>query len=308
VDVGQAGNGNYFYIPRQFLAKSKGFQFCNALSRINIMEALGTIISRHRKNASLSWAIIFLGTVFLMPAVLMLVARGNVEPDKRSLIDMTIAGVAGLSAALYALAWWLRRRGLFVLGDAGVGVEEGSQAHAYRFDQIAETCQMYKLNVSVGIAFRTEGGEWKSANAHLAGYRKFRQGFMNGYLKARVPMLIASLKSGKPVSFKVTTEKGKNQKDFSLGIHTYVKADTEIATLTESTLTLRGQAIDLSRVVDCKYLDRSTEIVLTRDDGRKMHLTFTEFFEADLLCALIKQLRAPQQMKSQGFALLGAFQ
>jgi hypothetical protein len=93
-----------------------------------------------------------------------------------------------------------------------------------------------------------------------------------------------------------------------LGIHTYVKADTEIATLTESTLTLRGQAIDLSRVVDCKYLDRSTEIVLTRDDGRKMHLTFTEFFEADLLCALIKQLRAPQQMKSQGFALLGAFQ
>ncbi len=256
------------------------------------MQTIGKVLSRHRKNASLGLVMFLLGGLFLACAVLLAAIQGKAAPEGRAMIAAVMAGAALLGLALCAAGWWSRRRGVMVLGEQGVRVEQGGQSRSYAFGQLAETCQMYRANISVGLAFRSADGPWESANAHLTRYGAFRLGLLDGYIEARLPGLLAILRSGGTVPFKVTTGMGKLQESFSLGIHAYVGANTEQALLTSSSLTLRGQLLDISDVVDCALDPYSTQLRLLRVDGSQAALTYTEFFEPELLTAVLKQLRA----------------
>ena len=254
------------------------------------MHDIGKLVSRHRKNASLGIVMFFLGGLFLACAVLLAAVRSKAVPEAQPMIALVMLAAAVLGLLLCLAGWWSRRRGVMVLGEQGVCVEVAGQSRVYRFEQIAETCQMYRANISVGLAFRAEGDAWESANAHLSRYRVFRQGLLKGYIHARLPGLLATLQSGGTVPFKITTGMGKLKESMALGVHAYVNVPTEEATLSATALTLRGQRIDLADFVDCVLDPYSTKLLLIRRDDSKAVLSYTEFFEPDLLVALLKSV------------------
>jgi hypothetical protein len=156
---------------------------------------------------------------------------------------------------------------------------------------MAESCQMYRSGASVGIAVRSQSQpDWISASAHLSGYQKFRRQLLDSYIEARLPVLLAQLKNGRSLSFKMANLSGKLQKAFSTGIHGYVKVDTESVTLTDHALSVKGHAIDVGQIQAIDYSNWTERITFLMSNGDKEMLPFTSLFDGDLLLALIEQL------------------
>jgi hypothetical protein len=257
------------------------------------MSLIGNVLSQHRKNAALSIVSILFGLLVAVVGIFLLVVVRSAPPEARGAIGATALVATILGIAIVALGWYLRGRGSFTVGDQGVlfNSPKGTREVAYR--DIAETCQMYRSGISVGLAFRPESQtDWVSATAHLAGYRKFRQQVMDGYIRARLPLLLDRLHQGQTLTFKIATMSGKLQKAFSTGVHAYVHVDTDNVFLTSRTLTFNGHSIDIAGIREIDLSNWTENIRFMMANGEKETLSFTALFEADLLLALLESLRS----------------
>lgn len=255
------------------------------------MSSIGTLISRHRNNAALSPIVIGLGLLLVACGVLLLAVRGKADPDGLALINGTLAGCLIIGALLIVLGFFIRR-GAWLLGDEGVQAPPAQQSRQWRYRDIVETCQFYRHGLSVGLAWRSTGSEWTSVSGQLGGYRKFRDAFIDGYLQARVPMVLERLERGHVVEFKFVNPLGALQKNFVLGIQNYVDVATDTLILSNHKLKLPDREIALNSVADMDVSAWTSRIGFVLHDGSKTALSYTALFDAPLLMALLERLIA----------------
>jgi hypothetical protein len=256
------------------------------------MSSIGTLISRHRNNAALSPITIVLGLLFAACGVLLLAIRGKVDPDGLPLLNLTTAGCLIIGAALIALGFYIRR-GAWLVGDEGVQAPAAQHARIWPYRDIVETCQFYRHGISVGLAWRnTEGGEWAAVSGQLGGYRKFRDTFMDNYLRTRVPVALDRLGRGHVLEFKLVDRVGQLQKNFVLGIQDYVNVSTNALILSRRKLKLPDCEIALDSVAHMDVSAWTSRIGFVMHDGSKAAVSYTALFDAPLLMALLEQLMA----------------
>jgi hypothetical protein len=254
------------------------------------MSSIGSLISRHRNNAALSPIVIGLGLLFAACGVLLLAVRGKADPDGLALINGTLAGCLIIGALLIALGFYLRR-GAWLLGDEGVQAPAAQHSRVWRYRDIAETCQFYRSGVSAGLAWRSTGSqEWATVSGQLGGYRKFRDTFMDSYLRARVPVALNKLERGHVMEFRFANQVGQLQKNFVLGIHNYVNVSTDSLILSGHKLKLPDREIALDSIVDMDVSAWTSRIGFVLRDGSKTGLSYTALFDAPLLLALLERL------------------
>lgn len=254
------------------------------------MSSIGTLISRHRNHAALSPIVIVLGLMLVACGVLLLAVKGKADPDGLALINGTLAGCLILGALLIALGCFIRR-GAWLLGDEGVQAPPAQQSRQWRYRDIVETCQFYRHGVSVGLAWRsTPSGEWAAVSGQLGGYRKFRDAFIDAYLRARVPLILERLQRGHVVEFKFVNQVGQLQKNFVLGIQNYLNVSTDALILSGNKLKLPDREIALDSIVDMDVSAWTSRIGFVLRDGSKAGLSYTALFDAPLLMALLEKL------------------
>jgi hypothetical protein len=260
------------------------------------MSAIGSVVSRHRNNAALSIFILFFAVLLLACAALLFAVRGKAAPEGAALINGSMIGCAVIGLALIGGAM-LMRRTYWVLGEQGVERHAGGAVRQWRFDEIAETCQFYRAGLPVGLAWRRQGEEeWGAVNAHLSGYRKFYDRLDRAYVTARLPKLIDELERGRTLDFKVLTQIGQLQRDFALGIRTYLRAATANALRVSLTaVTMQGREIPFADIVEMDVSDWTSRLRLHLRDGTRAEMSYQILFDATLAMALISVLIPQRQ-------------
>lgn len=260
------------------------------------MSAIGSVVSRHRNNAALSIFVIVFAVMLLACAALLFSVRDKAAPEGAALINGSMIGCAVIGLALIGGAL-LMRRTYWVLGEQGVARHAGGTVREWRFDQIAETCQFYRAGLAVGLAWRGEGEEeWGAVNAHLSGYRKFYDALDRAYVTARLPKLIDTLERGRTLEFKALTQVGQLQRDFALGIRTYLRAATANAVrISLTAVALQGREVPFADIVEMDVTDWTSRIRLHLRDGTRVEMSYQILFDATLVMALISVLIPQRQ-------------
>jgi hypothetical protein len=252
------------------------------------MSGIGRVISRHRNNAALSIVIMIFAGLLLACAALLFAIRGHARPEGAALINGSMIGCAVIGLALIGGAVLVRRT-YWVLGEEGVERHDGKGTTAWRFDQIAETCQFYRAGLAVGLAWRREGDDtWGAVNAHLSGYRKFYDALERAYVAARLPRLMEKLERGETLEFKVLTPQGQLQRDFATGIRAYLRASTSNAVrVSLAAVTLGGREVRFADVVDMDLTSWTSRLRLHLRDGSRVELGYELLMDAVMVVALL---------------------
>jgi hypothetical protein len=256
------------------------------------MSSIGRIIGRHRVNAGLSVATTLFGLLLLGCAVLLFAIKDKANPEGAALLGRTMIG-GGLIGAGLVLAGVLLRRRAWLVGELGVQGPARHGTETWMYGGIAETCQFYRSGMSVGLAWRKHGAdEWGAVNAHLSGYRRFADTLLQGYLQHRVPALLHEIERGHTVSFRLLSAAGYAQKQFALGIRSYLNADTVPVRLSRFTLSLPGQDVAIASIHALDMSAWTERLSIRLHDGSSVSVSYTGLFDGPLLLALLDQLIA----------------
>jgi hypothetical protein len=254
------------------------------------MSSIGSLISRHRNNAALSFMIIGFGLMLAACGILLLTVRAKADPDGLALINGSLTGCLIIGALLIALGFYMRR-GVWLLGDEGIQSPAAQGARVWRYRDVVETCQFYRHGVSVGLAWRTMGDpDWISVSGQLSGYRKFKDAFMAAYLRFKVPFVLDRLQRGHVMEFKIITHMGQLQKNFVLGIQGYVNVATETVILSRNKIKLPERELAIGDIADMDVSAWTSRIGFVLRDGARTGLSYTALFDAPLLMALLESL------------------
>ncbi|HEV7775227.1 MAG TPA: hypothetical protein VGO76_00040 [Luteibacter sp.] len=251
--------------------------------------SIGNVVSKHRENSALAIVIMIFATMLLACAVLLITVRGNARPEGLEMVNHALIGCSVVGVLLFAAAFYIRR-GVWLLGTEGV---QGPSAREWPYREIAETCQFYRHGMPVGLAWRKTGSqEWGSVNAQLSGYRRFMDTLMQGYLQTRAPILIDELERGRTLEFKVIGAMGQLQKNFVLGIDTYLKVSTETIQLSQYALSFGNDEVRIADIVAMDVSAWTSRISFSLRDGTTKRLAYTALFDAQMLLALLEELVA----------------
>jgi hypothetical protein len=247
-------------------------------------------VSAHGKSATVPY--FFFVFAALCIAIGFLLAAIDRRPVSTQIGELMVFFGPGL--VLLALGILLKRSGgaaIAIVGDEGmrVPVEEGTVD--VRYEQIEETCQMFKSGVSVGLAFRERGqARWRCVRDRFARPEVFTAGVVDGYLRARVPAIMSRLQDGLDVSFKQVGLDSAVERAFVLGIAGYTKVATHPVRLSASRLELGGDSVALDSIVDVSFNFWTNRIRLKQRRGDVTALRFDSLFEPQLFIEVVQQL------------------
>lgn len=254
------------------------------------MTSIGSVLGRHRNNATLSIVVMLFGVALLACGVLLFVVRDRVAPEAAQTLQWTMLGLV-LVGVLVALLGWAIRRGGWEQGELGVRrlPERGDGTFLYR--DIVETCQFHRSGISVNLGWRRDGQEqWHSANGHLGGYYKFLDRFMHDYLQARVPVLLAQLDAGQTVSFRMVTAAAAIRRQFSVNMKGFTRGPTETVQVSRERIAFAGNDIRVDDIVGMDVSAWTSRLQFQLRGGSKVGVSYTALFDGPLLLALLQQL------------------
>ncbi|MEB1529197.1 hypothetical protein [Xanthomonas sp. WHRI 7945] len=259
------------------------------------MTSIGTVLGRHRNNATLSILVMLFGLALLACGVLLFVVRDKVAPEAAQTLQWIMLGLA-LVGVLTILLGWAIRRGGWEQGELGVRRFPERSDGTYLYRDIVETCQFYRAGLSVNLGWRREGQEqWQAANGNIGGYHKFLDRFMHGYLQARVPVLMAQLDAGQSVSFRMVTTAGAIAREFAVNMKGFTRGPLDTVQLSRERIAFAGNEIRIDDIAGMDVSAWTSRLQFQLRGGSKVSVSYTALFDGPLLLAVLEQLLLPSQ-------------
>ncbi|MGV1108148.1 hypothetical protein [Xanthomonas translucens] len=123
---------------------------------------------------------------------------------------------------------------------------------------------------------------------------------MQGYLQARVPVLMAKLDAGQTLSFRMVTTAGAIRREFAVNMKGFTRGPIETVQVSRERLAFADNDIRIDDIVGMDVSAWTSRLQFQLRGGSKVSVSYTALFDGPLLLAVLEQLLPTQPQVTAG--------